>query len=70
MGILSTLIDPGKVGGWVRAAVTAVLTMIVAKLTLKVPFLAQIVTPDMVDAVAVAAGTFIAGLLSQKSKSA
>lgn len=70
MNWFSTLIDPGKIGGWVRAAVAAILTMVVAKLALKVPVIAQFITPDMIDYIAVAAGTFVAGLLSQKAKSA
>ncbi len=68
MSWFSTLVDPGKIGGWVRAAVASLLTMIVAKLALKLPFIAQFVTPDIVDGIAVAAGTLVAGWLSSKSK--
>jgi hypothetical protein len=67
---LGKLFDGGKVGGWVRAAVAAGLTMIVAKLALKIPVIAQVITPDTIDYIAVAAGTFVAGLWSQKVKSA
>lgn len=66
--ILGKLVDGGKVGGWVRAAVAAVLTMAVAKLSIKVPFVAELVTPDTIDYVAVAAATFVTGILSQASK--
>lgn len=68
MNIFASFIDPGKVGGWVRAAVASILTMLVAKLALKLPFVAQFVTPDMIDAVAVAAGTIVVGWLSSRSK--
>jgi hypothetical protein len=67
-GFLGKLIDAGKIGGWVRAAVAAVLTMVVAKLALKIPAISQIVTPGTIDYVAVAAGTFVAGLWSQVVK--
>lgn len=68
--ILRKLIDGGKLGGWVRAGVAALLTMAVAKLSLKIPAIGEIVTPDTIDYVAVAAGTFVAGLWSQAVKPA
>jgi hypothetical protein len=41
--ILGKLIDGGKLGGWVRAGVAAGLTMLVAKLSIKIPVIAQII---------------------------
>ena len=66
--VVLAFISPDKVGGWVRAAVAALLTMLVAKFALKLPIVAEIVTPDMVDAIAVAAGTAVAGIFSQIAK--
>jgi len=66
--LFSKLIDPSRVGGWVRAGVAAIVTMGVVKLSAKIPVVSQIVTPDVVDYVAVAAGTFVTGLLSNFSK--
>jgi hypothetical protein len=68
--ILGKLIDGGKLGGWVRAGVAAGLTMLVAKLSIKIPVIAQIISPDTIDYVAVAAGTFVAGLWQQHVKPA
>ena len=69
MGIFSSFIDPGKVGGWVRAATASILTILVGKLALKIPVVAQFVTPDMILGLAAAVGTLVTGLLSSKSKS-
>ena len=68
--LLGKLIDGGKLGGWVRAGVAAGLTMLVAKLSIKIPAIAQIISPDTIDYVAVAAGTFVAGLWQQRVKPA
>lgn len=66
--LFSKFVDPNKVGGWVRAGVAAVITMGVVKLSAKVPVVNQIITPGVVDYVAVAAGTFVTGILSNVSK--
>jgi hypothetical protein len=66
--LLSKLIDPGKIGGWVRAGVAALITMAVVKLSAKIPGVEKLITPEVVDYVAVAAGTLVTGLLSNVAK--
>lgn len=64
-----SIVSPTKAGGWARALTASALTAGVAYVAVKIPVIAQVVTPDMVVAVSVAAGTAVTGVLSNISKS-
>lgn len=66
--LLSKLIDPGKIGGWVRALVASGLTALVGAWAMKLPVVGQVITPDVIAYVSVAVGTFVTGILSNASK--
>lgn len=67
--LFAKFVDPKRIGGWVRAGVSALITIGVVKLSAKIPVVNQIITPGVVDYVAVAAGTAVTGVLSNISKS-
>lgn len=58
------LVDADKLGGWVRAGVAAVFTIVLARW----PVLGSIVGPDLQVAVAAAIATAVVGLWSQIAK--
>lgn len=66
--LFAKLVDPDKIGGWVRALVASGLTAIVATWAMKLPVIGQIITPDVIVWVSVAVGTFVTGILSNISK--
>lgn len=63
--IIVKLVDTNKIGGWTRALVAALLTMLLAQW----PPLAAIVTPDLQAAIAIAISSAIVGVWSQIAKS-
>ena len=65
LGILSKLIDADKLGGWVRAAVAAIIAVVIGKW----PGLQGILTPDFQAAIGVFVAGIIVGLWSQLTKS-
>jgi hypothetical protein len=62
---LSTFVDAGKVGGWVRAGVAAGLTIAIAKF----PGLSSFIDPATQTAIAVAVSGITVGIWSHYVKS-
>ena len=70
--LLFSFVNPEKIGGWVRGFTAATLGAIVTMVSAKLPFLADLLPPSLIDSVATAAGIGVGGLitgfLSHKSK--
>ena len=58
MDILSKLVDADKLGGWVRALVSAVIGIVIAKL----PGLSVILTPELQSYLGVTVATLVVGI--------
>lgn len=64
MGIFVKLIDAGQLGGWVRAAVGALLTVLIAKW----PLLSSVLDPATQAAIGVAVSGLAVGIWSHIAK--
>ncbi len=67
--VFFSIVEPTKAGGWARALTASALTAGVAYAATKVPVIKDVVTPDMIVYVSVAAGTAVTGILSNIAKS-
>jgi len=65
LDFLSKLIDADKLGGWVRAGVSALLGLLISKWSV----LSSILSPDMQNAIGVAVAGLVVGLWSHLTKS-
>jgi hypothetical protein len=64
LAALSPFIDSGKLAGWVRAGVAALLGLIIARS----PILGSVLSPEVQSALAVAASGAVVGIWSQITK--
>lgn len=64
LALLSTIIGPDKIGGWVRSGVAALLGILIAKW----PLLSQVLDPATQSAIGFAAAGIVVGLWSQVTK--
>jgi hypothetical protein len=68
LSFITSIIDGSKVGGYVRAGVAAALGFISTKY-LANTFLAGVLSPDVINSIALAASTLAVGYWSQLTKS-
>lgn len=67
MNFIYSIIGPDKLGGWIRAGVAAVLGFLAAKLA-AVPFFSSLLTPEVIEGIALAASTAVVGLWQHTAK--
>lgn len=60
-------VDTSKLAGWVRAGVAGIITLVVSKYLAGTVFMG-IISPDIINTIAVLAGTAVVGIWQQIAK--
>lgn len=69
MNFILTLIGPDKVGGWIRSAVATALGGVAISLSPQIPWIKDILSPEVIQGIAASLSVAAVGLWSHLAKS-